>query len=81
VTLTQVVDGTTHTYTIPSTSGERRKVYVKFDPVKGKVYQWKLDSASNFRLYGEECELRMKPWNEEIGYKSVSPFEPIQGGT
>lgn len=74
VTLTITVDGVAYTYTIPSTAGEKRKYYVRLNPVKGKIFQYQLDSATGFRLYGQECEVRVKPWNSQLGYKLVSPF-------
>lgn len=81
VILTQVIDGTEYSYSIPSTAGERRKEYVKLGPYKGKVFQWKLDSDETFRLYGEDCEIRTKPWNTQLGYGNVNPFAQEQGGT
>lgn len=74
VTLTLEVDGRSYTFTLPSTSGARRKVYAPLRGVKGKVFRWKLDSTDVFRLYGEDCEVRTKIWNSALGYELVSPF-------
>lgn len=74
VTVTQTIDGVVHTYTLPSTSGEKRKLYLKFDPVKGKVFRFALDSSGGFRLYGDETQLNIKPWNTALGYKPIFPF-------
>jgi hypothetical protein len=79
-TLTIEVDGVADTYTIPSTSGEKMKQYVQFLPRKGKVFRYSLDSSSGFRIYGNECEIRVKPWNTQLGYKLVSPFSPASLG-
>lgn len=75
VTLTVEIDGgeSIDTYTIPSTAGERLKRYVKFAPRKGKVFRYSLDGGP-FLLYGEDCELRHKPWNTNLGYALISPF-------
>jgi len=76
ITMTVNVDGQEDTYTIPSTAGQRRKLYVKFNPRKGKVFQYKLDGGP-FLLYGEDCELRLKPWNTNLGYALISPFKGV----
>lgn len=75
-TLVVGIDGTDYTYTLPSTGGEKRKVYVKFSPVKGKMFKFDLDATGNgvFRLYGDETQLNVKPWNTNLGYKPVYPF-------
>lgn len=74
VTLTVEVDGVTYTYTVPSTGGFKLKQYVQLRPVRGKIFRYSLDSTSAFRIYGDECEIRVKPWNMGLGYKLVSPF-------
>lgn len=74
VTLTVTIDGTVYTYTLASTSGNRRKVYVKFRPIRGKMYRWALDCPNTFRLYGEDTHIYVKPWNTAISYQPVQPF-------
>lgn len=56
------------TYTVPSTSGLRAKVYVQFASNKGLAYRFALDSAASFRLYEEDIEFRVKPWLGLLGY-------------
>lgn len=75
VTLTMTIDTgaaqVVQTYTIPSTSGARRKVYVQFDANKGLLYQLALDSVDGigqFRVYESDLELRVKPWLGVLGY-------------
>lgn len=68
VTLQVVIDGVVYTYTIPSTSGERRLIYQKFAPVKGKAYRVILDSTLPFRLYAEDTYLNIKPWQTGLSY-------------
>jgi hypothetical protein len=57
-----------------NTSGDRRKLYFDAPPLKGKIFQYEIDSPEDFRLYGEDCELRLKSWNTNLGYQLVSPF-------
>lgn len=74
VTLTVVVDGQTNTYTLASTSGDRRKVYAELRPLKGKVVSFKLDSTAPFRFYGEDSVLFVKKWVTQDTYEKISPF-------
>lgn len=76
ITLTIEVDGVADTYTIPSTSNAKMKSYVQLQPRKGKIFRYSLDSTAGFRIYGQECEVRIKPWTMQLGYKLVSPFSP-----
>lgn len=74
--LTINVDGVDYTYTIPSTNGRRLKQYIKLQPVKGKVFTYTLDSPdADFRLFGNECEVRVKPWITSLGYQLTTPFQ------
>jgi hypothetical protein len=80
VTLTLLIDGvTTQTYTVPSTSGERQKVYVQFASNKGKQYQLSFDSEEEFRTYDSDMEFRVKPWLGLLGYSVQRPFPEAVG--
>lgn len=70
VTLTVTIDGTTvQTYNVPSTGGQRQKVYVQLASNKGLMYQFALDSSSaSFRVYEADLETRVKPWLGLLGY-------------
>jgi len=63
--------GTTQTYTIPSSDGTKRTFYVQLLASKGNSYGFTIDSAAPFRLYSEECEVRVKQWLTKLGYKNV----------
>lgn len=86
VTPQLVIDGTTYLpktvingveySTIPSTSGEKRKLYLQCPPVRGKVFRYILDGGP-FRIYGAECEIRVKSHNTQLGYQLLSPFAPV----
>jgi hypothetical protein len=73
VTLTLTIDGLPHVYTIPSTNGVIRKVYVPFTPVKGLLTRYTLDSTTPFQVYKNETTLRVFAWGSgEI--MTVHPF-------
>ena len=42
--------------------------------MKAKVYQYKFTSATGFRLYAKDCEVRVKPWGSADPYTTVKPF-------
>lgn len=65
--------GTIYTYTIPHTSGNKNKVFIPFDPIKGKLFTYIL-SGTNFRLYNDLCEIHVRPWITSMGYTIVNPF-------
>jgi hypothetical protein len=69
-TLRMVVDGATYSYTIPSTNGERRQVYVKFLPVKGKMFRIFLDGPA-FRFYSDDTYFYVKPWQTANSYTPI----------
>lgn len=69
------IDGVDYLYSIPSTGGVRLKQYVKLQPTKGKVFKYSLDCSADFRLFGNECEVRVKAWNTSLGYQLQSPFQ------
>lgn len=89
VTLVVNVDGVEDTYTLASTGGVRSKIYVEHIPRKGKLFSFKLDSASPFYLYGEESGINGKKWKTASGYQLLNPFAAAgyaqylrtQGGT
>lgn len=74
ITFTLNIDGTDFVYTIPSTGGLRVKQYVKLEATKGKVFKYSLDCPADFRLFGNECEVRVKAWVTNLGYQLASPF-------
>lgn len=83
VTLTVVIDNDiTDTYLLPSTGGQKEKLYVEFKPRKGKLFQFKLDSVANaeevnlrpFRFYGESTIIYGKPWITGATYQPISVF-------
>jgi hypothetical protein len=69
VTLRVVVDGDEFTYTLPSTGGERRKVYIKYLPTKGKMYRFFLDSEEPFRTYASDTYMYIKQWHTGNTYR------------
>ena len=80
VTLTITVDGTALTpITLLDTSSLRRALYWQADANKGKVYQFTLTSASDFKVYNEDTSCWVKGWNTSVGYKRFQL--PFEGGT
>ena len=85
-TLTITPDnGTTYTYSIPATGGVKTKVFIPFDPIKGKLFKFVLtggtaDETSSFRLYNSECNIHAKPWLTSTGYTDTNPFIGADGG-
>ncbi len=87
VTPAVVVDGVEYTPRIsgssgliPTTAGEKVKYHLWMPPVKGKLYQVKLDGGP-FRLYGEDSEMRVKEWATGLSYPVVNPFQQEGGGS
>jgi len=74
VTLTLDFDGTTQPYTILSTGGVRKKVYVPLAPNKGKLYKFEFNSSTPFNLFEAASEVRVKQWLTSLGYAVVKPF-------
>lgn len=60
-------DATTETYILPSTSGNKKKLYVTFRAGKGILYKYVLTSASPFWLYKEESIIHVREWGTDGG--------------
>lgn len=79
------VDGKAYDYFLPQTNGQRRKVYVKLDPTKGKVFRFLLDSnyeymegpdlakkiGPPFRMYKDDSYYYVKPWHTGNTYQKI----------
>lgn len=77
LTFTVGIDGVTYTPNFKNgsnTGGLKQKVYFEVPPAKGKVFKYEINSTADFRIYGDECEIRAKAWNTQIGYQLVTPF-------
>lgn len=76
VTLTVTPDNApAQTFTLPATGSSKNTIYVKLAAAKANSYAFALDSSQPFRVYAEECEVRVKQWLTKLGYKNV----PILG--
>jgi hypothetical protein len=64
------VDGVDYHYKIEGTSGERRKVYVPLEPVKGKMFRFFLNSW----LEEFEDPLVLRQYNPETNPTNGIPF-------
>lgn len=79
------VDGKAYDYYLPSTQGQRRKVYVKLQPTKGKVFRFLLDSEYEymeltetvtqkgppFRMYKDDSYYYVKGWHTANTYQKI----------
>lgn len=74
VTLTINVDGKNFTYTLASTSGNFRKIYVPFQVMKGKLFAYGLSSSKVFRFFEYDSSIRAKLWKSQDEYSFVNPF-------
>ena len=74
VQITITADGKEFTYAINSTAGIFKKQYVSFSVMKAKAFIYDLSSATGFRLYAKDSEVRVKPWGSQEGYTTVRPF-------
>ncbi len=74
VLLTVNYDDKSASFTINSTGGVFLKQYVPFTVMKAKVYQYKFSSATGFRLFAKDSEVRVKPWGSQDPYATVRPF-------
>ena len=83
LTITTHLDATTtsDSYSIASTAGVKKKIFVPFNPRKGKLFDYVLanNSATYFRLYSQESEVHVKPWISSMSYAAVNPFSGGQG--
>lgn len=71
IVVTLTVDGQGHSYTISPAAGVRRKHYLEFDGVRGKVIKVVLASEGLFRFYSDTTILYAKPWQSALGYKPL----------
>jgi len=63
----------TKTYYIPSTAGEKRKLFVPFEATKGVMFKYLFTSAEPFYLFREESSVRVQPWGSQAPV-TVHPF-------
>src|SRR5207253_6928307 len=56
-----------------NTGGARKKLYFRWPATKGKLFRYVITSGQPFRLYGRDCEVRIKQWGNG-GFKSFNPF-------
>jgi hypothetical protein len=67
-------NGATQTYSLASTGGAVKKVYLVLAAVKSKMIGFSLTSTSPFRLFKNDSEFRIKEWGTNEGYRTVRPF-------
>lgn len=81
VTLVISVDGVDYTYTFAGTGGitgsSYAKIYFPMVAAKGRWFTYTLTSASAFRVFLRDTEIRVKPWGSGESYAVVRPFGDI----
>jgi hypothetical protein len=58
---------------IPSTGGDRRKVYVTLPALKGVLFRYVFSAETAFRLFREESVVLVQPW----GADAPAPVQPF----
>lgn len=82
VYLTFTVDNVAYpSLSFPSTAGLPLKTYKRLPVMKGKLWKVRASSASQFRMHGNECELRVKQWGAGQPWKAVRMFIDHPTGT
>lgn len=68
---------------LPGTNMEKKRFYVEHPAQLAKLWKVELDGIADtpgglfpaeFRLYGDECMLFIKPWKVGAGYQPLMPF-------
>jgi len=68
------ISGSPFSYSIPSTGSLFLKNYLPLQPMKSKEVQYSLTSSAGFRLFVQDCEVRIKQWGSNGPYLSAKPF-------
>jgi hypothetical protein len=74
------IDGVAYAYTLPATGGADRETYVVCHPIKGLLFGYTLAAVQPFRLFPDDCRVRLGPWGASDGYQTLRPFSPSFGG-
>ncbi len=67
-------NGMTGSYQLPSTSGLYNRTRVIFEAEKGRAVRYRWTSEEPFRLFKNDCSVRVQGWGIPGGYAVVSPF-------
>lgn len=74
VNLDLIIDGDVETYKFLSTAGVHVKSEAIIKARKGKLYKMRFYSTEKFRLYRQECEVRIKSCNDPNDFQVKNPF-------
>lgn len=61
-------------YVLPSTNGYYQRLYKIFASAKGKSVKFRWTSTAPFRVYKNDCSVRVQPWGVLGGYQTQMPF-------
>ena len=64
-----------YSYFIPASVGKMRRYYLRGNPVKGKVFQFKITNSTGVRVFNSSC-VHVSRWERgpEDRYDRVNPF-------
>jgi hypothetical protein len=65
------------TVTISNSGGADHKDFIRLPPTKGKLFKYTVYSTAQFRVFGEESELLVKPWGIAAAWTSIKLFEDV----
>lgn len=71
------IDNTNYDYTIASTGGAFKRIYLPLQAVKGKVFSYSLTPVSGstgFRVYEKDFSVRVKEWGSSGEYLTLNPL-------
>lgn len=69
----EYVDGMSGSYILPATSGYLRTRVIT-QAQKGKAVRYRWTSDEPFRLYKNDCSVRVQPWGAPVAHQIMSPF-------
>ena len=80
LTVTRTDDSSSSTYTIPTTTGAKRKIYVPLAIHKGKSFIYTLTATGDgFRLYKDNTDVYVKGWGSNSAFASRNAFGHTHG--
>lgn len=67
-------DGTSETYSLPSTGGVYSKMFIPLTPKKSLAYQYSAICATGVKVYVNDCEFHTRSWGMEGPYSIQRPI-------
>jgi len=77
LTLEEIVDGASVTYTIPNSAASVRRSYIRLQARKGKMRKYVVTSTDPFAIYLKDLALRVGAWGRTGEYVIIRPFGDV----